>query len=323
MMSIDEYNNNLRLQDAARARRAAQPSGLAAYAARKREQEAAALAPFTLEKDGYGWTIRNAAGIICNRCIKTKKEAIAWIDQEKAAAQRPETISTPETETKKEEANTMENTFTFTAETITCKGKTFPAEYSISPAGAVTVFVKMSESSDEKTRVRFNLDHPAHAAAHAAALEQREKAAAARAAEQEKPAAAPVETPATAPVETPAAPVETARPETISTDETPAPARPDRAPLDKPARGPVPEKTFIGQAITGTGWKILFDGETARTRVIFESNPTDAARAALDKAGFFFSAGMNSWNKKLTFKAYRAAQALAAELSALYPAAAA
>jgi hypothetical protein len=31
---------------------------------------------------------------------------------------------------------------------------------------------------------------------------------------------------------------------------------------------------------------------------------------------------MNSWNKKLTFKAYRAAQALAGELSALYPAAA-
>ena len=203
----------------------------------------------------------------------------------------------------------MENTFTFTAETITCKGKTFPAGYSISPAGAVTVFVKMDESSDETTRIRFNLDHPAHAAAHAAALEQREKAAAARRAEQEKPAA-------------PAAPA-AGRHETISAPapEKPA-ARPDRAPIDKPARGPVPEKTFIGQAITGHGWKILFDGETARTRIIFESNPTDAARAALDKAGFFFSAGMNSWNKKLTFKAYRAAQALAAELSALYPAAA-
>lgn len=211
----------------------------------------------------------------------------------------------------------MENTFTFTAETITCKGKTFPAGYSISPAGAVTVFVKLDESSDETTRIRFNPDHPAHAAAHAAALEQREKAAAARRAEQEKPAAP-------APVEKPAAPSAPAagRPETISTPAEKPAARPDRAPIDKPARGPVPEKTFIGQAITGHGWKILFDGETARTRIIFESNPTDAARAALDKAGFFFSAGMNSWNKKLTFKAYRAAQALAAELSALYPAAA-
>ena len=181
----------------------------------------------------------------------------------------------------------------------------------------MTVFVKLDESSDETTRIRFNPDHPAHAAAHAAALEQREKAAAARRAEQEKPAAP-------APVEKPAAPAAPAagRPETISTPAEKPAARPDRAPIDKPARGPVPEKTFIGQAITGHGWKILFDGETARTRIIFESNPTDAARAALDKAGFFFSAGMNSWNKKLTFKAYRAAQALAAELSALYPAAA-
>lgn len=298
-----------------------QPAALAAYQQRKQEQEAAALAPYTVkrEKYGRGYIVSTTGADYIElddnsgacKSFETKKAAVAWILEEKKTA----------TETKKEEANTMENTFTFTAETITCKGKTFPAEYSISPAGAVTVFVKMDESSAEKKRVRFNLDHPAYAAAHAAALEQREKAAAARRAEHEKPAApAPVETPA--PVADPAPAAETARPETISTDETPA-ARPDRAPLDKPARGPVPEKTFIGQAITGNGWKILFDGETARTRIIFESNPTDAARAALDKAGFFFSAGMNSWNKKLTFKAYRAAQALAAELTALYPAAAA
>lgn len=300
-----------------------QPAALAAYQQRKQEQEAAALAPYTVkrEKYGRGYIVSTTGADYIElddnsgacKSFETKKAAVAWILEEKKTA----------TETKKEEANTMENTFTFTAETITCKGKTFPAEYSISPAGAVTVFVKMDESSDEKTRVRFDLDHPAHPAAHAAALEQREKAAAARRAEQEKPAApAPVETPA--PV---AAPADDVRPEIISTPaETPAPAAPaadERAPLDKPARGPVPEKTFIGQAITGSGWKILFDGETSRTRVIFESKPTDAARAALNNAGFYFSAGMNSWNKKLTFKAYRAAQALAAELSALYPAAAA
>lgn len=309
-----------------------QPAALAAYQQRKQEQEAAALAPYTVKREKYGRgyivSTTGADYIELNdnsgacRSFETKKAAVAWILEEKKTA----------TETKKEEANTMENTFTFTAETITCKGKTFPAEYSISPAGAVTVFVKMDESSDEKTRVRFNLDHPAHAAAHAAALEQREKAAAARRAEREKPAApAPVEAPA--PVADPApvaAPADNVRPEIISTPaEMPAAAAPaapaadERAPLDKSARGPVPEKTFIGQVLTGNGWKILFDGETARTRVIFESKPTDAARAALDKAGFFFSAGMNSWNKKLTFKAYRAAQALAAELSALYPAAAA
>ena len=93
---------------------------------------------------------------------------------------------------------------------------------------------------------------------------------------------------------------------------------PERDP--KQARGPVPEKTFIGQIIQGEGWKILFDGEAARTRVMFSEKPTDAARAALDAAGFFYSSKMDSWNKKLTFKAYRAANKLSDELKKIYAA---
>ena len=193
----------------------------------------------------------------------------------------------------------MNNTFSFTADSITVKGKTFPAEYSVTPSGAVFVFVQL-EGKPEKTRIRFNPDHAQHAEALAAAR-------------NEKPAAVP-------------APAADERPESIHADkaeEAPAApaADPASASVGKATRGPVPEKTFIGQSIVGNGWKILFDGETSRTRIIFESNPTDAARAALDNAGFYFSAAMNSWNKKLTFKAFRAAQALAGELSALYPAA--
>ena len=185
----------------------------------------------------------------------------------------------------------MKTVFTFTADSITVKGKTFPAEYSVTPSGSVFVFVQ-EDGKQEKTRIRFNPDHAEYAAALAAAR-------------NEQPAPAADE-----------------RPEIIPAAD-PAPAA-DPVPVadGKATRGPVPEKTFIGESITGNGWKILFDGETSRTRIIFESKPTDAARAALDKAGFFFSAAMNSWNKKLTFKAYRAAQALAGELSALYPAAA-
>ena len=183
----------------------------------------------------------------------------------------------------------MKTVFTFTADSITVKGKTFPAEYSVTPSGSVFVFVQ-EEGKPEKTRIRFNPDHAQQADALAAAR-------------NEKPAADPA----------PAA-----------VEETPAAPAADPVPVadGKATRGPVPEKTFIGESITGNGWKILFDGETSRTRIIFESKPTGAARAALDKAGFYFSAAMNSWNKKLTFKAYRAAQALAGELSALYPAAA-
>lgn len=99
------------------------------------------------------------------------------------------------------------------------------------------------------------------------------------------------------------------RPENISA------AAPKEAADPKQARGPVPEKTFIGQVIQGNGWKICFDGITERTRVIFSADPTDAARAAVENAGFYYSPNMNSWNKKLTFKAYRAAQKLAQELT--------
>ncbi|MEG1516588.1 MAG: hypothetical protein RSD95_17000, partial [Clostridia bacterium] len=85
----------------------------------------------------------------------------------------------------------------------------------------------------------------------------------------------------------------------------------------KQARGPIPEKSFIGLEIKGNGWKILFDGSHERTRVIFGDKPSAAAKATVEKAGFYWSPVLQSWNKKLTFKAYRAAQALALDLRAV------
>lgn len=111
---------------------------------------------------------------------------------------------------------------------------------------------------------------------------------------------------------------ETVQPAAEIPEETPAaetvPQEDDPAPI----RRPVPEKAFIGETIPGRGWRIFFDGEASRTRVIFDADPTAAARAALDKAGFYFSPNMQSFNKKLTHKAHRAALALAGELRALY-----
>lgn len=83
----------------------------------------------------------------------------------------------------------------------------------------------------------------------------------------------------------------------------------------KAARGPVPEKAFINTEITGRGWRIFFDGEENRTRVIFEKCPTKEVRQIVKDAGFYWAPNMGSWNKKLTFKAYRAAVALAGELN--------
>ena len=76
----------------------------------------------------------------------------------------------------------------------------------------------------------------------------------------------------------------------------------------------IPEKTFIGTAITGRGYAIIFDKATERTRVILSDPTNRKARAAIKEAGFYYSPSAKSWNRKLTFRAYRAANALAAQL---------
>ncbi|MBO5187263.1 MAG: hypothetical protein J6B91_09510, partial [Prevotella sp.] len=105
----------------------------------------------------------------------------------------------------------------------------------------------------------------------------------------------------------------------IEAAQEPAPeAQPEQPARDpKQTRGPVPEKAFVGTTLKGKGWKILFDGDHDRTRVIFTRKPSKAAREAVEKAGFYWSPVMESWNKKLTHKAFRAAQALALELRAV------
>lgn len=123
--------------------------------------------------------------------------------------------------------------------------------------------------------------------------------------------------PAIIPADKPAAPAQEERPETIPTPEV-LPVTPAADP--KAARAASPEKTFAGTEITGNGWKILFDADQQRTRIIFAAEPTPAAKTVLDAAGFFWSGRMKSWNKKLTFRAYRAAQFVAQELNAIYSA---
>ena len=185
---------------------------------------------------------------------------------------------------------------TFTRDSLTIDGITRPAEYSVTPAGTVFVFVAVDvDGQERKVRIKIPADDPRYAAALAAAQEPQpepEQLA------QEQPADAEPEQPAQ---EQPA----DAEPEQPAQEEQPDP---------KQARGPVPDKAFIGLEIKGKGWKIVFDGSYDRTRVIFKRKPSSAAREALDKHGFFWSPAMQSWNKKLTHKAFRAAQALALEL---------
>lgn len=196
---------------------------------------------------------------------------------------------------------------TFEKDSLTADGKTFPCEYSVAAdSGAVLVFAITGEKADgrkEKQRFRIDADSPHFAAAMKAAKQ-------AGAVKAEKKAA----TKKAAPVK------KAAKPAPKVKTEDPAPAPEPVKPAAPEARGPVKEKDFIGKEITGRGWRILFDGEAARTRVIFEGTPEPAAKQAVEDARFFWSPNMQSFNKKLTFKAYRAATKLADVLNEIYAA---
>lgn len=235
----------------------------------------------------------------------------AWAEKDAAETvqdERPENISseTPETE------NTP--VYTFSETTLTCKGVTFPVEYNVIADGSVLAFVILDVEPNgyrHKQKIVIRPNEPEYAAALEAA-----KAATANGKRLGNISTGyrKIATPAGNIIEKAETVRETPAAETVKAE----PAKAARDP--KQARGPVPEKTFIGETIQGNGWKIIFDSEANRTRVIFEKTPTAAAKAATENAGFYYSSAMNSWNKKLTFKAYRAAKALSSQLSELYAA---
>ena len=238
----------------------------------------------------------------------------AWAEKDAAETvqdERPENISSETTDAAKTENAPV---YTFSETTLTCKGVTFPVEYNIISDGSVLAFVILDVEPSgyrHKQKIVIRPNEPEYAAALDAA-----KAAAASGKRPENISTGyrKIATPAGNIIEKAETVRETPAAETVK----PEPAKAARDP--KQARGPVPEKTFIGETIQGNGWKIIFDGEANRTRVIFEKTPTAAAKAATENAGFYYSSAMNSWNKKLTFKAYRAAKVLSSQLSELYAA---
>ena len=188
------------------------------------------------------------------------------------------------------------NVWAFAPNTVTVNGHTFPASYSLARGGDVYVFTALRAAADAPempVRIHIGADMPMHADAVAAAQAAKDKPAPT----QDKPAPAQE-----------AAPAKPSRKPAQAKPSKPAPTQDKPAPADKP---------WIGTTITGKGWNIAFDAKAGRTRVLFQAAPTDAQKAAIESAGFYWSAQLKSWNKKLTCKAYRAAQALAATLNAL------
>ena len=241
-------------------------------------------------------------------------------------------------------------TWSFAPTTMTVNGRTFGASYSVARGGDVYVFTGVQAAPGAQripVRMHITQDMPMHADALAAAKLAAEAEAPqaepapvqdapkpAKAPKAAKPKPAPVEAPkaqAPAPVQADAKPAKApkapkaakpkAKPAPVEAPkaQAPAPVQDAAQAVCKPAADAAQAvcKAWIGSTITGKGWRIVFDGDAQRTRVIFDAKPTAAQAAAVDAARFYYSPSMGSYNKHLTCKAYKAAQALAQTLAGL------
>ena len=220
-------------------------------------------------------------------------------------------------------ATTTTATWSFGPTTMTVNGRTFGASYSVARGGDVYVFTGVQAAPGAQripVRMHITQDMPMHADALAAARLAAET-------ETHKADPTPAEAPKAAKPKAKPAPVEAPKAQAPApVQDGPKAAKPAKAPkAAKPKAKPAPVqdaaqavcKAWIGSTITGKGWRIVFDGDAQRTRVIFDAKPTAAQAAAVDAARFYYSPSMGSYNKHLTCKAYKAAQALAQTLAGL------
>lgn len=234
-------------------------------------------------------------------------------------------------------------TWSFGPTTMTVNGRTFGASYSVARGGDVYVFTGVQAAPGAQripVRMHITQDMPMHADALAAArLAAETETHKADPTPAEAPKAAKPATVQDAPKAQAPAPVQDA-PKAAKPAKAPKAAKPKGKPApvqEAPkAQAPAPVqdaaqavckpaadaaqavcKAWIGSTITGKGWRIVFDGDAQRTRVIFDAKPTAAQAAAVDAARFYYSPSMGSYNKHLTCKAYKAAQALAQTLAGL------
>ena len=225
---------------------------------------------------------------------------------------------------------TVDAGWKFTPDSATVLGQRFAASYSVAKSGDVYAYVTVD---DMGIRLHIAKDTPLYHDAFDAAMTA--KTAAKQPAKQ---AEAKVEPAAKQPsVKAPAADKAKAKAslakgkaERDAAKAAKQPAKAEAKPAAKAAKQPAKpatpakaakqpaaDKAWIGTEITGKGWRIVFDDAAQRTRVSFTGKPSAKQKAAVEAAGFYFSASLKTWNKKLTCKAYRAALALRDTLTAL------
>ena len=211
---------------------------------------------------------------------------------------------------------TVDAGWKFTPDSATALGQRFAASYSVAKSGDVYAYVTVD---DMGIRLHIAKDtplyHDAFDAAMTAKTAAKQPAKQAEAKAETKPAqpakqAAKAATPAKAAKQPAKA---EAKPAAKAAKQPAKPAAPAKAAKQPDAA----DKAWIGTEITGKGWRIVFDDATQRTRVSFTGKPSAKQKAAVEAAGFYFSASLKTWNKKLTCKAYRAALALRDTLTAL------
>ena len=72
----------------------------------------------------------------------------------------------------------------------------------------------------------------------------------------------------------------------------------------------VPEKLYKGTVLKGAGFTIFMDGSIDRATVTFKRKPSADVREMVKEAGFYWSPNHGCWSRKLTNKAWKAAQEL-------------
>ena len=125
--------------------------------------------------------------------------------------------------------------------------------------------------------------------------------------DQPKPAEepAPVETVETAPAAEPVEPA--AAVETVETVPVAVEAAAEPAPAVEAKPAAIPPKPWIGSTLQGNGFRVVFDADADRTRVILDDGAPADLGDRIAAAGWFYNARMGSYNKKLTHRAHRAA----------------
>ena len=188
----------------------------------------------------------------------------------------------------------------FYSDHVLIDGQAVAAQYAKAPhSQAITVLLTMPNS--DQAKIRVTVDHEQYTEAYNAWYEAWQTRKAEKAAHIANDPEYDLYAFLNTPVERP-----TPKQLADAVDMIPAAMPAAAAPMD-----------HVTPPILGNGFRIVFNQELSRTQIIFTKFPTKAARELVKEAGFFWSPNNQAWQKKLTNKARRAAEDVAAKLSGI------